>query len=192
MGRLAGAVLMPAPAVPAASVVVLRGEPFEVLMLRRPATSSFVPNAWVFPGGAVEDADRTSAGELTAARAAAVRETLEETGLQLEAGSLVLTSRWITPEALPKRFDTWFFVAEAPAGATVTPQQEEVTEVLWIEPREALRRNAEGAMQMVFPTLRNLEAIADFPSIAALLDARRNAHVEPVMPVIVNGKPALR
>ncbi len=48
---MAGEVLTP---IPAASVIVLRDAPLEVLMLRRSEKSSFVPNAWVFPGGAIE------------------------------------------------------------------------------------------------------------------------------------------
>src|SRR4029077_15220855 len=43
--------------IPAASVLLLRDDPLEVLMIRRHERSSFVPNAWVFPGGAVDEAD---------------------------------------------------------------------------------------------------------------------------------------
>jgi len=70
-------------AVPAASVLVLRDGPLEVLMMRRRADASFVPNAWVFPGGAVDEEDRAlgDGSELSTMRIAAARELFEETGV---------------------------------------------------------------------------------------------------------------
>ena len=44
--------------VPAASVILLRDDPFEVLMIRRHEKRSFAPDVWAFPGGAVEESDR--------------------------------------------------------------------------------------------------------------------------------------
>jgi 8-oxo-dGTP pyrophosphatase MutT (NUDIX family) len=71
----------------AASVLVLRGDPVEVLMIRRVETSSFVPSAWVFPGGVVDQIDEEIAretgdgSELATMRIAALRELFEETGV---------------------------------------------------------------------------------------------------------------
>jgi 8-oxo-dGTP pyrophosphatase MutT (NUDIX family) len=76
-------------AVPAASVIVLRDAPLEVLMIRRNENASFVPNAWVFPGGMVEQLDREIARErgdgslLGRMRVAAARELFEESGVWL-------------------------------------------------------------------------------------------------------------
>jgi recombination protein RecT len=75
--------------IPSASVIVLRGRPLEVLFLRRIATSSFVPDAWVFPGGSVDPIDRALAethlggSELGAMRICALRELFEESGIWL-------------------------------------------------------------------------------------------------------------
>ena len=174
-------------ALPAASVILLRDAPLEVLMILRHEKSSFVPNAWVFPGGAVDPEDGT-AGTLEAARAAAIREVFEETGIRIDS-ELVATSRWITPEGLPKRFDTWFFLAKVPRDLNVTLQESEAVEFVWIQPKEALER---GRLKMVFPTIKNLEAIADATSVDALIASRRGAKIEPVQPVMLNGRPALR
>lgn len=175
---MAGPVLVEA--VPAASVLVLR-EPFELLLLRRSEKSSFVPNAWVFPGGTAEPGEEL--------RETAVRETFEEAGLTLDPEALVPTSRWITPVGLPKRFDTLFYLATVPRDAAVTIDQREIVESIWISPAEALERRRE--LNLVFPTIKNLEAIAGFTSIDELLKSRRGATIEPVLPVLVNGKPAL-
>lgn len=76
--------------IPAATVVVFRnappGCPPELLMVTRARTMSFAAGAAVFPGGRVDPADRALAADLPdpgekAHRVAAIRETLEETGL---------------------------------------------------------------------------------------------------------------
>jgi 8-oxo-dGTP pyrophosphatase MutT (NUDIX family) len=209
---------------PAASAILLRDDPYEVLMLRRHEKSSFVPNAWVFPGGIAEESD-AEIGDGTfvdTMRVTAVRETFEETGVWLGAplaeaerkrrelldqriafrdlaheapidlAQLVWTSRWITPAGIPKRFDTYFFLAIVGRDAIATAEQNEIVEATWIHPSEALARHAAREMQMVFPTLRNLEALTGFASVAEVLDARRGAVIEAVEPVLVNGKPTLR
>lgn len=212
---------------PAASVLVIR-EPLEILMLRRHERSSFVPNAWVFPGGITEQLDLDLAreigdgSELAAMRITAARETFEETGVwlgspldeadakrkrllagnltfrhllsdaSLDLDTLVWTSRWITPVGLPKRFDTYFFIAKTTGSIEATPEDREAVEVAWVHPANALARHAAGEMQMVFPTLRNLEALAGFDHVDALIESRRNAVIEPVLPVLVDGRPTLR
>ena len=173
--------------IPAASVIILR-DPLEVLMILRHEKSSFVPSAWVFPGGAVDEADGV-AGTMEAARNAAIREVFEETSIRLDS-DLVPTSRWITPAGLPKRFDTWFFLARAPRDVEVRLQAAEATDYRWIAPKDALAQKRE--FKMVFPTIKNLEAIADAASIDELLASRRGARIEPIEPVLVDGRPVLR
>jgi 8-oxo-dGTP pyrophosphatase MutT (NUDIX family) len=215
---MAGTVLTP---LPAASVIVLRDRPLEVLMLRRHAGASFMPNAWVFPGGIAEPLDSELAGGdlLNAMKIAALRETFEEAGVWLGAplagaeekrklllagkltirellaeapadlGQLVWTSRWITPVGVPKRFDTYFFLAKVGRDIVASAEQNEAVDVVWIAPEEAL---AATDMKMVFPTLRNLEALTGFENADALMESRRGATIEPIEPVLVDGKPTLR
>ena len=82
----------------------------EVLLVQRNPEQRFMGGAWVFPGGATHDEDADHA-------ATAVRELEEEAGVRLGDAEPVAFSRWITPREVKVRFDTWFFVAEAPAGA---------------------------------------------------------------------------
>lgn len=169
--------------VPAASVLVLRDDPFEVLLLRRNEKSSFVPGAWVFPGGTADPAD---GGDL---RATAVRETFEEAGVTLDKDALVWTSRWITPVGLPKRFDTYFYLARVARGVPVQIDNGEIADAMWIAPADALSRRD---LKLVFPTIKNLEAIAGFASADAVIESRRGAVIEAILPVLVDGKPTLR
>ena len=155
-------------------------------MILRHETSSFVPGAWVFPGGAVDAADGPIE-DVETFRRAAIRETAEETGIQL-TGELVLTSRWITPEGMPKRFDTRFFLTKVSREVDVTLQESEATDYRWITPADALERHRSGDLPMVFPTIKNLEAIRDAVAIDALIASRRGVKVEPVQPrMIVDG-----
>lgn len=90
-----------APAIPAATLVIFHEDengcasprilPSPILMVRRAATMAFAAGAAVFPGGRVDDDDHALGAKLAreyglelpdaAARVAAIRETLEETGL---------------------------------------------------------------------------------------------------------------
>ena len=93
---------------------------------------------------------------------------------------LTLLSRWITPEALRRRFDTRFYLARHPAGQTVQPRAGEVEEVIWISPASALA--AEGPT-LVHATRRILESLAGEPNPARLIARLRRRRREPA-PVI--------
>ncbi|HEY3054294.1 MAG TPA: NUDIX hydrolase [Thermoanaerobaculia bacterium] len=174
---------------PAASAILLRDRPLEVLMILRNEKSSFVPSAWVFPGGAVDPADGDP-GTLDAARVAAIREVFEETAIRIER-ELVPTSRWITPAGLPKRFDTWFFLAAVRRDVAVILQEAEAVDYRWIAPKDALALSGAGEFPMVFPTIKNLEAIASATSVEELLASRRGAEIPTMQPVLVNNRPVL-
>ncbi|HYM59795.1 MAG TPA: NUDIX hydrolase [Thermoanaerobaculia bacterium] len=211
-------------ALPAASVIVLRDAPLEVLMILRHEQSSFVPGAWVFPGGAVDRSDEEMSRHLsdellTTMKIAALRELFEETGIWLgtplndpeqtrrglldgtlslrnlasEAAPalarLVWTSHWITPLGLPKRFDTYFFLAGVGRDAVATVEHAEAVEAIWISPADALSRNATGELPMVFPTIRNLEAIRGYSTIQDALAARAGVTIKPMLPrVVIDGR----
>jgi 8-oxo-dGTP pyrophosphatase MutT (NUDIX family) len=172
----------PTPPRQAATVVVLRGgdERLEVLMVQRTPKARFMGGAWVFPGGAVDAHE----GEGDAAhRAAAVREVEEEVQITLpDPAALVPFARWITPPEVSIRFDTYFFLAVAPDGAEATPDGQEIVDARWFEPRRALEGSQDGELLMVFPTIKNLEAIARFETTDALLEWASTREVRPVQP----------
>jgi 8-oxo-dGTP pyrophosphatase MutT (NUDIX family) len=174
---------------PAASVIVLRdtdGGP-EVLLLQRNPEARFMGGAWVFPGGAVHEADERPG--VPGPVAAAIRETEEEAGLVLsDPDALAPFSRWITPAQVKIRFDTWFFVARAPADAAVRIDDEEVVDSRWIRPQDALDAGTRDELTLVFPTIKHLEQLAEFESVDAALEEARSRKVMPVEPrVLVDG-----
>ena len=124
------------PAVPAATVVLLRdGEDgLEVLLVQRNSRLEFAGGMWVFPGGRIDPADYAGghapvnyveldasdprhADHFTdAARRAARREAREEADLDVDEDALVWFSHWTPPTISSKRFATWFFAGRAPDG----------------------------------------------------------------------------
>ena len=199
-----GRVKLMAPATPrhAASLILLRRggkhrqRGVEVLLVRRNPEASFMPGVWVFPGGVVEADDsvtdeveaRAGAadGAELAHRACAVRELHEEAGIELPADAeLVPWSRWITPEMVPVRFDTRFYVALAPAHSPPRPDGAETTDATWISPREALDGHAAGELSLVFPTIKHLESLLPFLNAEEVLTAARERRIEPVLPRVV-------
>lgn len=174
---------------PAASVVLLRrggrhgDRTLEVLLLKRTESARFMPGVWVFPGGALDTED----GEGEAAyRTCALRELREEAGIELSADEeLVLFSRWITPEAISRRFDAWFFLALAPAHTPPQPDGIETTDARWFEPEAALGAQAAGDLSLAFPTIKQLESLLTFRTSEEAIEAHRGRQIEPILPKVV-------
>jgi 8-oxo-dGTP pyrophosphatase MutT (NUDIX family) len=181
------------PTVPrqAASVILLRGNGsgLEVLLVKRNPRARFMGGAWVFPGGAVDAGE----GEGDAAhRTAGVRELAEEAGIEVSGpGALVKFSRWITPPEVKIRFDTHFFLAAAPFGASPRADGEETVDARWLRPQDALDAHGAGQILLVFPTIKHLEQLSHFASADELLEHARRSEVVPVQPrVLVSGETA--
>ncbi|HET6794850.1 MAG TPA: NUDIX domain-containing protein [Acidimicrobiales bacterium] len=232
----------------AATVMLVRDTPegMEVFMLRRNLNSDFVGGAYVFPGGAVDDADRHSNLEpVTAGRSdgeasdllsvasgglaywvAAIRECFEEAGVLLayDSDGKVLSfvepevearfvahrkavdsgerrlveicqeegltlavdrihyfSHWITPVGPPRRYDTRFFVTAAPPGQEPMHDNREAVARLWVSPADALERHSRGELDLILPTIKNLEAIGRFDRTDDLLAAAAAIESVPTM-----------
>jgi 8-oxo-dGTP pyrophosphatase MutT (NUDIX family) len=177
---------------PAATLILLRrggrhaDRGVEVLMAKRTEEARFMPGVWVFPGGAVDAAELDGGDEEAAHQAAAARELHEEAGIELPADSaLVAWSRWITPEVEDTRFDTRFYVALAPPHSAPKADETEITEVAWIAPPDALERHGRGELELVFPTVKNLETLLPYSSSDEVMAAARERVVEPILPKVI-------
>jgi 8-oxo-dGTP pyrophosphatase MutT (NUDIX family) len=169
----------------AASVILLRGggETLELLLVKRTPEARFMGGVWVFPGGAVdaEEGDGDAAH-----RQAAVRELQEEASIELEGPEeLVKFSRWITPAVVTIRFDTHFFLATLPEGQEPAIDGEECVDLGWFSPQGALDAHEQSEILLVFPTIKHLEQLREFATVAELLAHARGKEVLPVEPRVV-------
>lgn len=105
--------------------------------------------------------------------------------LRLAVDEIHYFSHWITPVGPPRRYDTRFFVAAAPPEQTPLHDDGETIANLWVRPLDALERHGRGELDLIFPTIKNLEAIAGFDRSADLLaTAAKVAAVPAILPRI--------
>lgn len=105
--------------------------------------------------------------------------------LRLAIDALVPFAHWITPEFMPKRFDTHFFVAIAPADQVALHDGSETVDSVWVNPNRALVEAEEGKWTIIFPTRMNVEMLGRSSSAAAAIDAAKAREVVTVFPQIV-------
>lgn len=213
--------------IPAATLVVFRHRtvgPPELLVVERSAKMAFAGGAIVFPGGRI-DPDDHAIGQIhaieteeAAARVAAIRETLEESGLaigfadlpgddwvreararlharepfsailpdggrELDLESLVPFARWCPPFREARVFDTRFYIARAPDDAPdpVVDDTENVSS-FWASAEHVLDAADAGRVNIIFPTRRNLERLAQFSHFDEAETHARSIPVEMVRP----------
>jgi 8-oxo-dGTP pyrophosphatase MutT (NUDIX family) len=171
----------------AAAVVLMRrgrkhsSAGLEVLLGRRTSRARFMADVWVFPGGAVDGTGNDDAAH----RETALRELEEEASITLSSpDDLVPFSRWITPAEVKVRYDTHFYLALAPAHCAPEPDGEEIVEVRWFAPVEALELHRAGELLLVFPTIKKLETLSRFASPEEALTTVGAVAVEPILPRI--------
>ncbi|HMN19921.1 MAG TPA: MBL fold metallo-hydrolase [Ottowia sp.] len=92
-------------------------------------------------------------------------------GLRLAAADVYVLARWITDRDLPRRFDVPFLVARMPDGQIPVADGKEQFEPVWVRPQDALARHAAGDFFIIFPTIRTLERLQDYPDVKAVLAA---------------------
>jgi 8-oxo-dGTP pyrophosphatase MutT (NUDIX family) len=143
------------------------------------------------PRGSNALVDAKRAGEIEAATRAALcenkttfREVLTDNGMLLALDELVPYAHWITPEGVPKRFDTWFFLAAAPPDQLGAHDGKESTDSIWVSPREALAGGESGRFKLPFPTTRNLIRLGKQPDVKTALDDAKGRPIVTVMPVL--------
>jgi 8-oxo-dGTP pyrophosphatase MutT (NUDIX family) len=153
------------------------------------------------PSGSKALVDAKRASEIEAASRAALCEgkttflkILTDNGVLLALDELVPYAHWITPEGMPKRFDTWFFLAAAPPEQAGAHDGKESTDSIWVSPREALAGGESGRFKLPFPTTRNLIKLGKHRTVRAALDDAMGKPVVTVMPVMTreNGGRQLR
>ena len=103
---------------------------------------------------------------------------LSSEGLVLDFDALRFWSWWVTPRTSPYRFDTRFFVARQPDDQVARVDQQELTEIRWLPPRDALEGFADRSLPLLNPTARTIELLAEFESTEEALCAAASGRVD--------------
>lgn len=103
--------------------------------------------------------------------------------LKLAADQLLYFSHWLTPDVVPRRFDTRFFLARMPESQETVAHHWETADSEWVVPERALEAAAAGDWQMIAPTLTSLKSIAGFDSVA---DIQRAVQTQTHLPKLTD------
>ncbi|MCY1287642.1 hypothetical protein D9M68_490360 [compost metagenome] len=114
--------------------------------------------------------------------AASIAELVEAEDLLLAVDRMVPFAHWITPSFVPKRFDTWFFAAQAPADQLALHDGSESVDSLWLTPQQALDEAAAGLRTLVFATEQNLRLLGEAASVHQALEAASQRRIVAVQP----------
>lgn len=98
---------------------------------------------------------------------------LAQQHLTLDAGALHYVSHWEAPLDSRPRFSTRFFVADMPVDQKVRHDGRELVDSRWVSPSRALRLGRDGELNLPFPTMKNLEALAAFRNRRELMQWAR-------------------
>lgn len=109
---------------------------------------------------------------------AAFGEVLAEAGVGLAPEALVPFARWRPAHRNMRIFDTRFYLAQLDEGSpAATVDHTENVRLVWASARSVLDDADAGKLQIIYPTRRNLERLAQFGSFA---DAVAHAGAHPI------------
>ena len=112
-------------------------------------------------------------------------DVVREADVILRLDGLSEFARWITPVFMKKRFDTWFYVAHAPARQIAACDGYEMVDAEWLSPHGALELGRSGERTIIFPTRLNLELLSQASSAADCVDRAHARTIVPVMPQVL-------
>jgi 8-oxo-dGTP pyrophosphatase MutT (NUDIX family) len=114
-----------------------------------------------------------------------IADMLEAEDLELVIEKLVPFAHWITPTFLPKRFDTYFYLAVAPATQIAVHDGKETVESVWLKPADALAQTKTGQRTMLVATALNVRRLGESATIAAALLSAKNQSIVTVLPELI-------
>jgi 8-oxo-dGTP pyrophosphatase MutT (NUDIX family) len=117
-----------------------------------------------------------------------IHEMLEAEDLELACEELTPFAHWITPTFVPKRFDTYFYLATAPTEQVAVHDGKETVDAVWIRPAEALAQTKSGQRTMLVATKLNVERLGASATIAAAIEAARSRRIVTVLPELIQGE----
>ncbi len=104
-------------------------------------------------------------------RDATMLDFAEAENLEFAVDALGFYAHWITPEMMPKRFDTYFYMARAPQDHIGAHDGSESVDSVWITAAQAIAEADAKKRTVIFPTRMNIEKLAACDSVDDALAA---------------------
>jgi 8-oxo-dGTP pyrophosphatase MutT (NUDIX family) len=117
---------------------------------------------------------------------ASIVDLVEAEDLELATDLMVPFAHWITPTFAPRRFDTWFFLAEAPEDQIALHDGSESVDSVWIGAQDAIDEATAGRRTLVHATTKNLELLAEGKSVVGALSQATERKIVTVQPWVEN------
>lgn len=117
-------------------------------------------------------------------RELAMTEFLSRRGLVLRTDLLGAWSGWLTPVFEPKRYRTWFFVAELPEGQRTRDVSTESDQVVWLPVSRAVEQAESREILMLPPTYITSLDVGQYADPQAVIDAAAERRVEMFCPAV--------
>ena len=136
------------------------------------------PESIAFPGcrvksGKTEADPCTDPANHRPAEGLSLKRLVETRDLILSASKMACWSRWITPQSMPTRFDTCFFIAPVKKNQRCRPDNRETVDGIWISPCEALTKNLDGSLPLSPPALVTLHQMLSFADLREMIAEAR-------------------
>lgn len=113
---------------------------------------------------------------------ASIVDLVEAEDLELATDLMVPFAHWITPVFAPRRFDTWFFLAEAPEDQIALHDGSESVDSVWIGAQQAIDEAAAGRRTLVHATLKNLELLTEGKTVVGAISQSTERKIVTVQP----------
>jgi 8-oxo-dGTP pyrophosphatase MutT (NUDIX family) len=103
-----------------------------------------------------------------------IAQMCREVGLRLDGRELVYFSHWLTPPGHPKRFDTRFFLVQAPPDQVAEADLGEALELMWLTPHQAMDPTRQ--LKLLPVTRRTLQELGQSTTVAEALAGGPRPH----------------
>jgi 8-oxo-dGTP pyrophosphatase MutT (NUDIX family) len=113
---------------------------------------------------------------------ASIVDLVEAENLELATDLMTPFAHWITPTFAPKRFDTWFFLAEAPEDQVALHDGSESVDSVWIGAEQAIDEAKAGKRTLVHATHKNLELLAEGGTVVGAISQATERKIVTVQP----------
>ena len=131
---------------------------------------------------AADEAERLAALRVEMAQSKmSFMDILRQEQVKAATDRIAYYSHWVTQAGRPRRYDTRFFVAQAPEGQTALQDNHETVGQLWVRPDQAIDLHRAGTLNLMFPTIKTLESLAPFKCVEELLEYARKPRPKQVM-----------